>query len=97
MCLGVPGRVIEIRDDRGTPMATVDFGGVRKEVCLAYVPEAQVGDYTVIHAGFAITLVDEASAERTLELFQQLGVLDEELGPGDEPGTGGTAPTEAAG
>lgn len=80
MCLGVPGKVLDIRDERGTQMATVDFGGVTKNVCLAYVPEAQVGDYTLIHAGFAITMVDEASALKTLELFAELGVLEEELG-----------------
>ena len=80
MCLGVPGRVLDIRDERGTQMATVDFGGVTKDVCLAYTPQAQVGDYTLIHAGFAITMVDEESALKTLELFEQMGLLDEELG-----------------
>jgi len=84
MCLGVPGKVLDIRDERGTQMATVDFGGVTKNVCLAYVPQAQVGDYTLIHAGFAITMVDEESALKTLELFAEFGLLDEELGvPGD--------------
>lgn len=92
MCLGVPGKVLEIRDERGTRMATVDFGGVTKDVCLAYVPEAEVGQYTLIHAGFAITMVDEASALQTLALFEQLGVLEEELGA--EPDvTGDRAPT----
>ncbi|WP_052668457.1 HypC/HybG/HupF family hydrogenase formation chaperone [Nitriliruptor alkaliphilus] len=92
MCLGVPGKVLEIRDERGTRMATVDFGGVTKDVCLAYVPEAEVGQYTLIHAGFAITMVDEASALQTLALFEELGVLAEELGP--EPDvTGDRAPT----
>jgi hydrogenase expression/formation protein HypC len=88
MCLGVPGKVIDIRDDRGTKMATVDFGGVQKDVCLAYVPEAEVGDYTLIHAGFAITMVDEESAMKTLELFEQMGVLEEELGPAPTTGSG---------
>lgn len=88
MCLGVPGKVLEIRDERGTRMATVDFGGVTKDVCLAYVPEAEVGQYTLIHAGFAITMVDEASALQTLALFEELGVLEEELGaPPDVKGT----------
>lgn len=80
MCLGVPGKVLEIRVERGTAMATVDFGGVTKDVCLAYVPQAEVGDYTLIHAGFAITMVDEESALRTLELFEQMGTLGQELG-----------------
>ncbi len=99
MCLGVPGKVLEIRDERGTQMATVDFGGVTKDVCLAYTPEAQVGDYTLIHAGFAITMVDEESALKTLELFEQMGLLEEELGaPSDVAigdrgtATGGTRP-----
>ncbi len=84
MCLGVPGKVTDIRDDRGTKMATVDFGGVTKEVCLAYVPEAEVGDYTIIHAGFAITLLDEASALETLAMMRDVGLLDEELGLADD-------------
>jgi hydrogenase expression/formation protein HypC len=80
MCLGVPGRILDIRDERGTSMATVDFGGVTKDVCLAYVPQAQVGEYTLIHAGFAITMVDEVSALQTLALFEEMGLLEEELG-----------------
>ena len=80
MCLGVPGKVTSIRDDRGTKMATVDFGGVTKEICLAYVPAAQVGDYTIIHAGFAITVLDEASALETLTMMREVGLLDDEFG-----------------
>jgi len=80
MCLGVPGRIEEIRDDQGTPMASVDFGGIRKDVCLAYLPEAEVGDYTLVHVGFAITRIDEASALETLELIRSMGNLAEELG-----------------
>ena len=80
MCLGVPGKVIFIREDRGTKMATVDFGGVTKEICLAYVPEAQVGDYTIIHAGFAITVLDEASALETLTMMREVGLLGDEFG-----------------
>ncbi len=83
MCLGVPGKVTDIRDDRGTKMATVDFGGVTKDICLAYVPEAEVGDYTIIHAGFAITLLDEASALETLRMMREVGLLDDELGVND--------------
>lgn len=79
MCLGVPGRVAEIWDDAGTRMATVDFGGIRKQVCLAYVPEVQVGDYTVVHVGFAITRLDEQSAQETLRLFEQIGALEQEF------------------
>lgn len=80
MCLGIPGQVVAVRDEYGTRMATVDFGGVTKSVCLAYVPEVEVGDYTIVHAGFAITQLDEASARETLQLFSDLGMLEEELG-----------------
>lgn len=80
MCLGVPGRIEEIWEANGTRMATVDFGGVRKEVCLAYVPDVAVGDYTIVHVGFALTKLDEKSALETLELFRSVGLLDDELG-----------------
>jgi hydrogenase expression/formation protein HypC len=81
MCLGVPGKVVEVREERGTRMAKVDFGGVVKDVCLAYVPDVGVGDYTIVHVGFALTRLDEASALETLELFRSAGLLDDELGP----------------
>lgn len=79
MCLGVPGKVEQVWDVGETRMATVDFGGIRKEVCLAYVPEVEVGDYTVVHVGFAITKLDEESALETLRLFNQIGVLETEF------------------
>lgn len=88
MCLGIPGRVIAVRDEHGTRMATVDFDGVTKSVCLAYVPEVTVGDYTIVHAGFAITQVDETSALQTLALFSELGMLQEELAVGRPDGSG---------
>jgi hydrogenase expression/formation protein HypC len=81
MCLGVPGRIEEIWEANGTRMANVDFGGVRKEVCLAYIPDAEVGEYTIVHVGFALTKIDEKSAMETLELFKSVGLLDEELNP----------------
>lgn len=80
MCLGIPGRIVELHEDRGTPMATVDFGGVTKEVCLVYVPEAEVGTYTIVHAGFAIAGVDEASALETLAMVAEMGRIEGELG-----------------
>jgi hydrogenase expression/formation protein HypC len=80
MCLGVPGKVTEVWDADGTRFATVDFGGVHKKVCLAYVPEVVVGDYTIVHVGFALTRLDEKSALETLELFRSVGLLEEELG-----------------
>lgn len=81
MCLGVPGRIEEIWEANNTRMAMVDFGGVRKEVCLAYLPDIQVGDYTIVHVGFALTKLDEKSALETLELFKSVGLLDDELNP----------------
>ena len=66
MCLAVPGRVLTIYAERGTTMADVDFGGARKKVCLAYLPETQVGEYVIVHVGFAIQRLDEASALETL-------------------------------
>jgi len=80
MCLGIPGRVVSVHDEHGTRMATVDFGGVTKSVCLAYVPEVVVGDYTIVHAGFAITQLDEVSALDTLKMMGELGILEDELG-----------------
>lgn len=79
MCLGIPGKVMEIYEQHGTRMGKVDFDGIQKEVCLAYLPELGVGDYTIVHVGFAITRLDEDSAKETLALFQELGMLDEEL------------------
>lgn len=76
MCLGVPGRVIDTHDDRGTPMATVDFGGVTKTVCLVYTPDASIGDYTIIHAGFAIAVLDEEAAQESLDLFEEIGIFE---------------------
>ena len=78
MCLGIPGRIVERRDDAGLPMGVVDFGGVRREVCLAYVDrDVSVGDYVVVHVGFAIAVVDEAEAHRTFEALRELSRLDE--------------------
>ena len=84
MCLGIPGKVIDIWEEAGTRMSTVDFGGTTKTVCLAYLPDMQTGEYAIVHAGFAITRLDEASAHQTLKMFDELGVLDEELAP-DQP------------
>ena len=82
MCLAVPGRILSIVEADGTLMAEVDFGGVRKSVCLEYIPDATVGEYVVVHVGFAIQRLDEASARETLENFERLGILEEEFGDG---------------
>jgi hydrogenase expression/formation protein HypC len=78
MCLGVPGKIVEIYEANGLLMGKIDFGGVTREACLAYVPEAVVGDYTVIHVGFALHLISEAEALETLELLQEIAARSEE-------------------
>jgi len=81
MCLGIPGRIVDIRGDSGLPMGTVDFGGVRRDVCLAYVAdEVTTGDYVVVHVGFAISKVDEEEAKRTYDMLREMSLLDGELG-----------------
>lgn len=72
MCLGIPGRVAETYVQNDLPMAKVEFGGIRKEVCLAYVPEAAVGDYVIVHVGFAISQVDEEEAAEIFEYLKQI-------------------------
>ena len=81
MCLGIPGKVTEIFERAGARMGKVDFDGILKEVCLEYLPEIEVGDYAVVHVGFAITRLDEESAMETLALMQQMGRLKLELDP----------------
>jgi hydrogenase expression/formation protein HypC len=78
MCLGIPGRIVELKEDHGLPMGVVDFGGVRRECCLSYVAdEAKLGDYVIVHVGFAISKVDEEEARRTFEVLQEMSQLDE--------------------
>jgi hydrogenase expression/formation protein HypC len=78
MCLGIPGKIVEIRMDRGLPMGIVDFSGVRREACLAYVADdVKLGDYAIVHVGFAISIVDELEAKRTFEALKEMSQLDE--------------------
>jgi hydrogenase expression/formation protein HypC len=79
MCLGIPGQITQIYEDNGARMGKVNFGGIVKEVCLAYVPDAVIGDYAIVHVGFAITRLDEQSALETLRLLREMGTLDTEL------------------
>lgn len=81
MCLGIPGQILEVHDVDGTRMGRVDFDGIVKDVCLEYLPQLQVGDYAIVHVGFAITQLDESSAMESLELMRSQGVLEEELDP----------------
>ncbi len=81
MCLGVPARIEEIYQKDGLKMARVDFGGASREVCLDYVPEANVGEYCIIHVGFAISLLSEAEARETLALLDEIAAMDENQAP----------------
>lgn len=82
MCLAVPGKVVEIMDagDSAFRHAKVDFGGIRKEINLAYTPEAEVGKYVLVHVGFAISVIDEDEAQRVFEYLKEMGGIEEELG-----------------
>ncbi len=82
MCLAVPGRVVEVIDggDVAFRVGKVDFGGIRKEVNLAYTPEAEVGKYVLVHVGFAISVIDEEEAQRVFKYLEELGAIREELG-----------------
>ena len=80
MCLAVPGKIVETYQADGLKMGKVDFGGVVRETCLEYVPQADVGDYVVIHVGFAISLVSEEEAQATLETLREIMRLEEEHG-----------------
>ena len=79
MCLAVPGRVSKIYEEDGNLMGKVDFGGVVKDVCIEYIPDIEVGEYTIVHVGFALSRIDEESAEETLRSFEELGMLQDEL------------------
>ncbi len=80
MCLGVPGKIVEIYETEGLRMGKIDFGGITREACLAYVPETEVGDYTIIHVGFAISRLSEEEAQATLEILHEIADIGEELG-----------------
>lgn len=84
MCLAIPGKVEEISHDGMIRVGRVNFGGIVKNVCLDYVPEIEVGDYTIVHVGFAISKIDEETAEQTLADFRAMGMLEEELGSEEE-------------
>ncbi len=84
MCLGIPGKVISIQTDTPMPMGKVEFGGIAKDICLAYLPDVQVGEYVLVHVGFAISKVDEDEAAEIFRYIEQIGELSE-LEPDSEP------------
>ena len=79
MCLAIPGKITEIYQKDTLRMAKIDFGGIAKEICLAYTPEAKVGDYALIHVGFAISLMDEEEAQETLKLIKEVAEFENEI------------------
>jgi hydrogenase expression/formation protein HypC len=81
MCLAVPGQIVDIREEHGLRAGRIQFGGIVRQASLDFVPEAQVGDYVMVHVGFAISRVDAAEAHRTYELLEQMGALEDELPP----------------
>jgi len=82
MCLAVPGKIIEIYEKQGLTMAKVDFSGVTREACIEHVPEAQIGDYAIIHVGFAISLLSEEEAQQSIDLLRE--ILEAGENSGDE-------------
>ena len=72
MCLGIPGKVLEKTERDGLPMGKVDFGGIQKEICLSYTPEVELGQYVLVHVGFAISIIDEAEAEEIFSYLRQI-------------------------
>jgi len=90
MCLGIPGKVVETFQKDDLPMGKVEFGGIVKETCLAYVPEVQVGDYVIVHVGFAISRLDEAEAREVFSYLEQIEQMSAGEGP-PEPGDGARA------
>ena len=81
MCLGIPGKITQVYETNSLRMGKIDFGGVMREACLGYVPDAQIGDYIVVHVGFAISLLSEQEAKESLELLRELASFEEDLGP----------------
>ena len=90
MCLAVPGKVVEILGDGELRMGKVDFCGVQRQACLAYVPEVELGDYVLVHVGFAISRIDEQAAQETLAALAEIGALDEIEAPEPSGGPGGS-------
>jgi len=86
MCLGVPGRIVDIYEEHALRMAKVDFGGVLQRVCLAHTPEAELGNFVVVHVGFALSVIDAEEAGQVFSFLERLGELDNIHSPSDKPG-----------
>lgn len=93
MCLGIPGKVVELSTEHDTLMGKVDFGGVFKRVCLAYTPQAQPGQYVIVHVGFALEVIDESEAQRVFAFLERMNELQEVREPsGTESGSHSVVP-----
>lgn len=90
MCLGVPGKILDTHENGSMRMGRIDYGGVIKDACLAYVPDAKPGDYVIVHAGFALNVLSPEEAEETLKLFREIGEPSSPPNPlsRDKPGEG---------
>ena len=91
MCLAVPGKVVEIEGDGELRMGRVDFSGVQRQACLAYVPDVEIGDYVLVHVGFAISRIDEQAAHETLAALKEMGELAELEGSPENPSAASSA------
>jgi hydrogenase expression/formation protein HypC len=91
MCLAIPGKLVSCDVHNGVRSGKVQFGGITREACLDFVPEAKIGDYVMVHVGFAISRVDREEAERTYQILESMGVLDSELSPAEGLGLPGGA------
>ena len=89
MCLAIPGKLLTSEIENGVRTGKVQFGGITREACLDFVPEAKIGDYVMVHVGFAISRVDSEEAERTYQILESMGVLDAELSPDSAAGEAG--------
>ena len=83
MCLAIPGKIVEIYEDKGLRMGKLDFGGTIRKACLQYLPEAQIGDYALVHVGFALSKVDEEEAAKTYQLLEEMGEIRREFDGAD--------------
>lgn len=85
MCLGIPGEVLDVRDENGLRVGKVKFAGITRDVCLQYVPDAEPGEYVLVHVGFAISKIDPDEAERTYQILEEIGQTDELTADHDQP------------
>ena len=84
MCLAIPGKLVAKSEESGILCGRVEFGGIARMACLDFLPEAEIGDYVLVHVGFAISRIDEEEAKLTLSYLEELGELTAELGPAEE-------------